>query len=217
MNIQGRQVARRFAGVLLVLLVVLLAPLMVTDTLAYGTSLLTAHRDIAGVLYLAMMFVASVVAPIGATPLIPIVAPIIGPFATAVYSVIGWTVGAIVAFCIARYGGKPLLERFVNMERVYAYERMIPQRTQFLAIVLLRILVPVDFISYAIGLLSSVSLWQYSLATFIGVIPLSVILPYASTAALSQRYSDMLLLIAGLVAVLLTSWFAYRILTRQER
>jgi uncharacterized membrane protein YdjX (TVP38/TMEM64 family) len=215
MRIQGRQVVWRLTGLLLLLAVVVLAPLFLTDTVEYGIEVIRAHRESAGILYLIMMFIASVVAPIGATPLIPVVAPIIGPLATTVYSVVGWTTGAVVAFLIARHGGKPVLARFVNLERVYAYEDMVPQRTQFLAVVLLRILVPVDFISYAIGLLSSISLWRYTLATCIGVIPLSAILSYASVTALSQQYAHTAWLIGALGIVLLGSWYLYRVITRE--
>jgi len=53
---------------------------------------------------------------------------------------------------------------------------------EFWWIVLLRAIIPVDALSYAIGLFSRVSLWKYSLATFIGMVPMAFIISYAGEA-----------------------------------
>lgn len=48
----------------------------------------------------------------------------------------------------------------------------------FWLLVFLRMILPVDFLSYAIGLLSQINFWKFSLATFIGVIPFSFLFSY---------------------------------------
>ncbi len=58
-------------------------------------------------LFASIMFLATVIAPITVLPLVPLVSPLLGPLTTALASCIGWTLGAIVAFCIARKFGQP--------------------------------------------------------------------------------------------------------------
>ena len=57
------------------------------------------------------------------------------PPPTAVLSVIGWTIGAGIAFLAARHLGRPILEKFVSLEAVDAMTDRIPEDTRFLVIV----------------------------------------------------------------------------------
>lgn len=154
-------------------------------------------------IYVFVGILATVVAPMSAVPLIPIVVVLWGPFLTAVLSIIGWTVGSVIAFIIARYFGKPLVSKFVNLESVSKYEKSLGERYLFWDIVLLRIAVPVDILSYAIGLFSSMKIGSYTLATIIGVIPFAFIIPYASQVSLIFQ------VFIGFLAILMM-YFGYR-------
>ena len=125
---------------------------------------------ITGLVYTLLVFLTTVVAPLAALPLAPAV------------SIIGWTLGAIAAFLIARHAGRPLLEKFVDLRKIKKYEAYIPEHNIFVWLVVLRMIVPVDVLSYAIGLLSSIRLPIYALATFVGVVPFSFILSYGGNA-----------------------------------
>jgi uncharacterized membrane protein YdjX (TVP38/TMEM64 family) len=129
-----------------------------------------------------LMFIATVLAPIALLPMIPMIAPILGPFVTALACWLGWTAGSIVAFWIARHGGKPLLNRFVSIERIEAYQARIPEHSHFMLIFALRLVIPVDILSYALGLFSPVSMRTYTLASALGILWFSFAFSYLGQA-----------------------------------
>ncbi len=128
------------------------------------------------------MTLATVVAPIALLPLIPVIAPMLGPFLTAVAAWLGWTFGAVIAFSIARYGGKPLLLRFVREDTLHRFESRIPHDAHFFAIFALRMVIPVDMLSYALGLFSTVSLGVYTAASSLGILWFSFAFSYLGYA-----------------------------------
>jgi uncharacterized membrane protein YdjX (TVP38/TMEM64 family) len=133
------------------------------------------------------MFLGTVIAPIAIVPIIPLIAPMLGPFQTGVASWVGWTLGAVVAFCIARYGGKPLLMRFVSLEALNRYEARIPHETHFSLIFALRIVIPVDLLSYALGLFSRVPLGVYTAASALGIMWFSFAFSYLGYAVTTHN------------------------------
>lgn len=132
------------------------------------------------VAYVCIAFVATVVAPISSTPLIPVAATLWGPFLTAILSVTGWTLGAIVAFLIARRLGFQWVKRFATFKTLQQYGAAIPERNLFVTVLALRIVLPVDLLSYAIGLFSTMRLSSYSLATAVGTLPFAFVFSYAT-------------------------------------
>jgi len=159
-------------------------------------SLIGENLLIGSLAFASLMFLATVVAPITVLPMVPMVSPILGPFLTAILSIFSWTLGAVVAFLIARHAGRPFLSKFMNLKKFEKYEEHMGNEGQFMTIVLLRMVVPVDILSYALGLFSSVSLFRYTLATVIGVAYFSFAFAYIGEAAYS---SNVMLL--GIVAV----------------
>jgi len=163
-----------------------------------------------GISFTLLMFIATVVAPITATPAIPVAAAFLHPALVGTLSVLGWTAGAVVAFVIARRWGRPLVARFVSLDEVARYERRVPARLNFFTLVLLRMVVPVDFLSYAIGLVSTIPLGTYTLATLIGVAPFSFIFAYGGSILIGGNF----LLLAGMVVVGATvfalAWYMLR-------
>jgi len=132
------------------------------------------------VAYVCIGFAATVVAPISSTPLIPIASVLWGPFLAAVLSVIGWTLGAVVAFLIARRLGSQWVSRFAALNKLQRYGASIPEHNLFVTVLVLRIVLPVDLLSYAVGLFSTMRLSSYSLATLLGTLPFAFIFSYAT-------------------------------------
>jgi uncharacterized membrane protein YdjX (TVP38/TMEM64 family) len=140
----------------------------------------------------ALLVVATVIAPVTVLPIIPAASAVLPPFAVGVLSIVGWTIGAVIAFLIARAFGRPLVIRFTNAEELIRYERMIPEHVEFLTLIFLRMLVPVDVLSYAVGILSArLTLLHYTLATAIGVAPFSFIFAYGGAAFWRGEYLGM--------------------------
>lgn len=140
---------------------------------------LGAHDSVLGMgMYIAITAIAIILAPVSTLPLIPLAVGMWGWFATGVLSIIGWTIGSQVAFFLARTYGKMLVQKFVSLERFSSFERRFSEGNIFWTVVLLRMTVPVDILSYALGLFSHMSTRAFFLATIIGVTPFAFIFSY---------------------------------------
>lgn len=128
--------------------------------------------------YVLLGILATIIAPVSTLPLIPLATVLWGGFVSAILNIIAWTIGAIIAFIISREYGKPFLSKYVDMKKIANYEKLLDGKYIFWNIVLLRMVTPVDVLSYAIGLFSSIRLSMYAGATFIGIIPFAFIFSY---------------------------------------
>jgi len=169
-----------------------------------------------GVIYIFVVITSTIFAPFVGLPLAPTASVIIGPFFTAVCSVFGWTVGAVAAFFIARNLARPILCRFVNMGRVEKYEELIPEKHIFLWLVFLRVFLPVDVLSYAIGLTKRVQFGAYITSTFIGVIPFSFIWSYGGYALMERDYT-MFFIFSGIGLLLFFMSLIFYYMRRRTR
>jgi uncharacterized membrane protein YdjX (TVP38/TMEM64 family) len=164
-----------------------------------------------------LMCGATVIAPITVLPLVPVVAPIVGPFVTGCACAVGWTLGAVAAFLIARQGGRPLLERVVDMRALSAYESRIPDTAHFGLIVAFRLVIPVDLLSYALGLFSSVSLRTYASASGIGIIWFSFAFAYLGEALYTN--DAVLFIVYGVLSAIIfvgALWYVRRVIRAKK-
>lgn len=166
------------------------------------------HRLAGAVLFAFVMFGTTVIAPLASLPLVPVLAPILGPFTTGLSVFLGWTLGAFVAFWIGRRYGRPVAGRFVNLETLGKYETHLTPETGFFLIVALRMLLPVDVLSYALGIFTRVSFPVYALATMFGIVWFSFAFAYLGAAASEANY----VLLGGIsVASVVILGFSWRI------
>ncbi|HET9641417.1 MAG TPA: VTT domain-containing protein, partial [Candidatus Paceibacterota bacterium] len=101
---------------------------------------------------------------------------------------VGWTIGASVAFSIARRYGLPLVIRLVGERRAVDFRDRVPRTNLFASVILLRMLVPVDLLSYALGLFTDMSWRSYVVATALGVAPFGFYFAYAGTLPLWYQF-----------------------------
>jgi len=160
--------------------------------------------------YVALLTLAVVCMPFTVLPLIPVVASVFGPFVTGVLSVIGWTLGATAAFFIARYLGKPFLEKFISLQALDDIVRMVHGKSRFFFIVLLRLTLPVDIVSYALGMAKSLGFAEYFFATAIGVVWFSFSFAYLGDALLSGNILLVCQLAAASLVISLIGWYLLR-------
>lgn len=136
-------------------------------------------NDFLGMVIYVFLAVASVViAPVASVFLMPVASVLWGIFLTGILSITGWAIGSYIAFVLSRKYGVDLIKKFVSLEQIYDFEKKIPSKNIFWMIVLIRIITPPDFTSYAIGLFSKVKTAPYMIATIIGLIPFAFILAY---------------------------------------
>ena len=130
------------------------------------------------VIYVLLKVIATVFAPITVLPLIVVAVGLWGVYVAAFLTVLGWTIGGIIAFVLARKFGVPIVEKVIPLDEIYKFEDKFGIGNNFWSVLFLRMVVPVDILSYGLGLFSKINFWKYTLATFIGVIPFAFAFAY---------------------------------------
>lgn len=151
------------------------------------------------IVYVLAGIVATVAAPVSSIPLIPFASVLYGPFITAVLSIVAWTIGAAIAFIVARRFGQPFIARFINMKDIMRYENIFGEKYIFFDILLLRMAVPVDILSYTLGLFTTVPFHIYITASLFGVAPFAFVMAYTSTASPLFQVITLVVIIIALV------------------
>lgn len=157
-----------------------------------------------------ILFTTTVVAPLNSLALIPIASALYGWLLTALVATFAWTMAAIVAFVISRYLGRPALRALGFTKSLYNIEKKIPEHVSFWSIVFLRIMLPIDVLSYALGLFSNVSLPVYASASLIGIAPFAFIFSIVGDAFFANNYGLLIGAIAFGALVLLFGWHFYK-------
>jgi uncharacterized membrane protein YdjX (TVP38/TMEM64 family) len=109
-----------------------------------------------------------------------------GIFWGTVYSTIGATLGAAVAFGLARKLGRDAVSRFIRGKFAMFDNKIAEQGFIFILILrLVPVLVPsFDAINYGAGF-SKIRFWDFTLGTFLGLIPGTLFLVAVSVAAVT--------------------------------
>lgn len=140
----------------------------------------------APLVYVAIVIMEVVIAPIPGTMLYLPGGLIFGWMMGGVTSLIGNTIGAGLCCLIARSFGRPYVERFFPAESLSKYDAVLT-RNALWVIVLLRVnpLTSADLVSYAAGL-TSVSVWHVMLGTLVGMAPLCFLQAYFAEALFTE-------------------------------
>jgi len=198
--------ARREYGSLALVAAVLIAAVLAVRNHAGPLRHFIEQHPFHGVfLYIGLNIVDAVVAPGATLPLIPVAARAWGRVPAALVTIAGWTAGSLVAFLIARRWGYPIVRKIISIERVKRLKRYIPQNL-FWSVVVLRAVMPMDALSYVLGLFTDMSWSSYIAATALGVAPSAFIL--ATLGKLPHGYEYITIGIG--TAVLLGLMFAMR-------
>ena len=190
------------------LLVALSVALLVWDVpIEYLRGLLSGMNAVSYGAYVLILTVAVVCMPLTVMPLIPIAAGIMGPFMTAVLSIIGWTLGGAIAFLLSRHIGRPLLEHRINLRPMDSLMEKMPKQAHFWFIVLVRITLPVDLASYALGLVKNLSFYSYIAATAVGVSWFSFSFAYLGDAFFSGNTVVFVEVALASATVFTAAWY----------
>jgi uncharacterized membrane protein YdjX (TVP38/TMEM64 family) len=155
-------------------------------------------------LYISLNVLDAVLAPGATLPLIPVAAHMWGRVMAALATTAGWTAGSLIAFLIARRWGYPIVRKLTSLQRVQGMRRYIP-KDLFWSIVLARLVLPMDVISYVLGLFTDMGWSRYVAATALGLTPSALLLAYVGK--LPNAYEIIALGVAGafIVASLLVT------------
>lgn len=186
---------KSFFGVFLIFIFFILSSYAVRTNLDF-------FREVVGIgylgslIYILIIIFAIVVAPISAMPLMPVASNIYGWFYGAVFTIVGWTLGSFVVFFLCRKYGIDLVKKFVSLKSIYKIESKIPKGEVFFDILLLRMIVPVDILSYALSLFTKVKFRTYAITTIIGITPFAFVWSYLGVIPLIYQ-------ILGITAIVL--------------
>jgi uncharacterized membrane protein YdjX (TVP38/TMEM64 family) len=138
---------------------------------------LAAQGAFAPFVYMITMALAVIVSPIPSLPLDIAAGAFFGPFLGTVYSVIGALGGAVVSFLLARYLGREFIERFLSGHINFCKKCSDRFLTKVVFLSRLLPIVSFDVVSYGAGL-TKISLKNFTVATFFGMIPLTFVYNY---------------------------------------
>lgn len=155
--------------------------------------------SLAPFIFIATMVLAVVISPIPSLPLDIAAGAFFGSFLGTLYSVAGALGGAVVSFMISRYIGREFIERFLGGHINFCTECSDELLTKIVFFSRLLPIVSFDVISYGAGL-TKMSLKKFSLATALGMIPLTFVYNYFGSVLVIGKG---LTIILGLVMVIL--------------
>ena len=164
------------------------------------------HRLVGMGAYVLVVILAIVAAPLTSIPFIPIMVTVWGVFWTVVLSIGGWFAGSMLAFWIARKFGAPMVRKLVSLEGQKNLLKNIPESKLFWYLIFLRMTVPVDILSYALGLFTNISGRLFAITTFIGVIPVIILLAKLGTFPIEYQVIS----VVSAVALLAIGWHAVK-------
>ena len=119
----------------------------------------------------------------------------------------GWFLGALAAYTVGRYAGRPLVERLVRPGALRKYESWAQAGTSLIPILLLQLAIPSDLAGYVFGLVRCrLSVFVPALA--LAEIPYALGAVYLGTSFLHGRIASLMLL--GAAAVLASWWAIHR-------
>jgi uncharacterized membrane protein YdjX (TVP38/TMEM64 family) len=162
------------------------------------TEFIDEHAVLGLCLYLVLNILDAIIAPGATLPLIPVAAHVWGRTAAALATTAGWTTGSLIAFLLARRWGAPLVRRLTSWKRVQRMKRYIPDNL-FWSIVLARLVLPMDVISYVLGLFTGIGWAEYGAATALGLTPSAFLLAYLGK--LPNSYEIIAFGVGGMLVV----------------
>lgn len=176
-----------FLEFFVVLILFILISYLVQSNLDFFESLVKSKFGL--IFYFIFVQISLVFAPISSMPLVPIISKTLGPFSASIINWILWVIGSVLIFFICRKFGVDLLEKFIDLEDISKLEDKIPETGEFYVLLFLRAVIPVDILSYLVGLLTDIPFKTYFYATVIGLIPLAFFTSYFG--AIQFKYQVM--------------------------
>ncbi|WP_180995371.1 TVP38/TMEM64 family protein [Campylobacter concisus] len=148
---------------------------------------------------------------------VPILAVVAGTafglFAGSLYTIIGAMINSVLMFYIARFLGFRAVSDFTQNSKSKILKTLGEPGGKFSLILILRLmpLVPYNALNYACGVMN-VSLRDYVVATFVGIVPATFIMVNLGEKALDMRSNGFIIACVLMAAlVVLSSWGAKKI------
>ena len=152
---------------------------------------------------------------------VPILAVVAGAafglFAGSLYTIIGAMINSVLMFYIARFLGFRAVSDLTQNSKSKILKTLGEPGGKFSLILILRLmpLVPYNALNYACGVMN-VSLRDYVVATFVGIVPATFIMVNLGEKAIDMRSNGFIIACVLMAAlVVLSSWGAKKIRARR--
>lgn len=157
------------------------------------------HAILGAALYVILVAASVVVLPFSSLPLLPLAARWYGVPVTAALSATGWWLGCLIAFQMARIGRR-CLEQVAPLDEVDRLADKVPPDLGFGGIVILRMILPVDIVSFALGLVTRLPFRTYAVASLVGILPFAFVWSYAGGELGAGRFWSFAAVMIGMTA-----------------
>ena len=152
---------------------------------------------------ISLMIIAIVLSPLPSAPIALAAGAAYGHTEGTIYIVLGAEIGAIIAFCLARYLGKDYLHHKFGD---HLTKGLLGSQHYLMGVVFVSRLMPFisfDMMSYAAGL-SNLSFVRFAIATLAGIIPASFVLAHFGSELATDTQSTILpfVLLLGVVTLI---------------
>ena len=145
-----------------------------------------------------LIYVVATIIFLPGTPLTVASGILFGTWLGTFYTVIGATIGAVIAFYVARFLGAAYVEDKLksNFKKIYEYDKKLEEKG-FLIVLFLRLvpIFPFNGLNFALGL-TRVRSTDYIFATFVGIIPGSFALAFFGGSVASLNPLNIALAVA---------------------
>lgn len=177
MKLNADQISK--LALLAILIITLLLFLPDIFTLYENTENILKNSPVSPIFYSLLMIIAILVSPIPASPLAILAGSLYGPFLGMVYTLISATIGAMLAFLIARFFLKDSAGRWLEKHEWFRKIEGKDSKNIALIVFATRLMpqISFDLVSYAAGL-TSINIFVFALATLIGMIPIVFLLSF---------------------------------------
>ena len=168
-------------------------------------SVVTEAGIFAPLIFVLIVIIEVVIAPIPGSPIYFISGIIFPPLIGALLAIIGNIIGAYLAFLLARFYGRKIIEKFITKKDLKLLDKFSKEEGA-ITIFLLRLnpLTSTDLFSYLAGI-SKLNLKKFLIATSLGLIPSIVTQAYLGNILASSTVLYKIFLIASLIYVILAT------------
>ncbi|WP_224246301.1 VTT domain-containing protein [Hyalangium gracile] len=179
--------------------------------LARAEPVITEHPVRGAVLFLLLSALSAMMAFFSSAVLVPVAVHAWGKLACALLLWLGWILGGVSAYALARFWGRPVVRRLTSARGLARYEEGISRHTPWGLVLLFQLAVPSEIPGYVLGL-ARYGVRRYLAVLALAELPYAVGTVYLGESILEQR--TLVLLGLGALAILTSGW-ALHVLRRR--
>lgn len=156
----------------------ILVSYLVQNNLSLVGDIIEEYQTWGAVVYILVGIVTTVFAPLTIFPLVPLASSVFGWGLTGVYNIVSWFIGSLIAFWLARRYGAGVVRKIISLEEIDRIEKKLPHRATVIYLIMLRLFLPADILSYALGLFTKIDFKTFAWTTLVGLAPFAFVIAF---------------------------------------